>query len=156
SDVLGKRLINTRLHRSITVREGNATAALEVMSRFAANPKWLIYLPPTMSPSETSKREGFLEYPDEAFAFYRNEGVGKAVCEQKHMGSRAVVIVCRDEETARKRFGIVGEGIGIVYTRTGRRFFNDGALEAEILARVNAALTVSGLWEELKSDWVCL
>src|SRR5690242_12834717 len=55
-DVLGKRLISTRLHRNITIREENATAALEIMSRFAANPKWLIYLPPTMAPSETSKR----------------------------------------------------------------------------------------------------
>jgi protein phosphatase len=38
-DVLGKRLIHTRLHRNITIREENATTALEVMSRFAANPK---------------------------------------------------------------------------------------------------------------------
>ena len=30
--------------RSVTIREENAAAALEVMSRFAANPKWLIYL----------------------------------------------------------------------------------------------------------------
>ena len=37
--------------------------------------------------------------------------------------SRAVVIVCHDEDAARKRFGVVGEGIGICYTRTGRRFF---------------------------------
>ncbi len=53
-DVLGKRIINTRLHGSITIREENTIAALEVMSRFAANPRWLIYLPPTMSPSETT------------------------------------------------------------------------------------------------------
>ncbi len=85
-DVLGKRLISTRLHRNITIREENATAALEIMSRFAANPKWLIYLPPTMAPSETSKREGLLEYPDEAFSYFRHEGVGRVICEQKHMG----------------------------------------------------------------------
>ena len=54
-DVLGKRIISTQLQRNVTIREENATAALEVMSRFAANPKWLIYLPPTMSPSETSQ-----------------------------------------------------------------------------------------------------
>ena len=52
-DVIGKRIIMTRLHHNVTIREENATAALEVMSRFAANPKWLIYLPPTMSPCET-------------------------------------------------------------------------------------------------------
>ena len=32
-DVRGKRLIATRLHRSVTIREENAAAALEVMSR---------------------------------------------------------------------------------------------------------------------------
>jgi protein phosphatase len=155
-DVLGKRIISTRLHHNITIREENATAALEIMSRFAANPKWLVYLPPTMSPSETTAREGLLEHPDEAIAYYRHEGVGRVVCEQKHMGSRAVVIICRDEDTARKRFGVVGEGIGICYTRTGRKFFNDSGLEAEFLTRLHAALTSAGFWEELNSKWVCL
>jgi protein phosphatase len=159
-DVLGKRIIGTRLHRSITIREENATAALEVMSRFAANPKWLIYLPPTMSPSETSKREGYLEYPDEAFRYFRHEGVATVVCEQKHMGSRAVVILCRDHDVVRKRFGVVTddaeEGLGICYTRTGRRFFTDLELERQFLARIHAAAGAANLWEELKTDWLCL
>ena len=86
--------------RNVTIREENATPALEVMSRFAADPKWLIYLPPTMSPCETSGEPGLLEHPAEAFAYYRSEGVPQVVCEEKHMGSRAVVIVCRDEEAA--------------------------------------------------------
>ncbi|HET8888936.1 MAG TPA: polynucleotide kinase-phosphatase, partial [Candidatus Angelobacter sp.] len=155
-DVLGKRLISTRLHRNITIREENATAALEIMSRFAANPKWLIYLPPTMAPSETSKREGLLEYPDEAFSYFRHEGVGRVICEQKHMGSRAIVIVCKDETAATKRFGVIDEGIGICYTRTGRRFFNDRKLESEFLARVQAAISAAGIWSEFSTDWVCL
>src|SRR5258707_10976940 len=46
-------------------------------------PKWLIYLPPTMSPCETSKRDGLLEHPEEAFAYYLHEGVHKVVCQQK-------------------------------------------------------------------------
>jgi protein phosphatase len=155
-DVLGKRIIGTRLHRSVTIREENATAALEVMSRFAANPKWLIHLPPTMSPSETSRRDSYLEYPDEAFRYFRHEGVSTVVCEQKHMGSRAVVVICKDEDTARKRFGVVEEGFGICYTRTGRRFFPDAGLEREFLAKVRAASTVAKLWEELNTDWLCL
>src|SRR5512143_2714069 len=68
-DVVGKRIITTRLQRNVTIREENAAAALEVMSRFAANPKWLVYLPPTMSPSETSQQPGLLEHPAEAFAY---------------------------------------------------------------------------------------
>ena len=155
-DVIGKRIVSTRFQRNITIREENATAALEVMSRFAANPKWLIYLPPTMSPSETTKREGLLEHPDEAFAYYRHEGVGKVVCERKHMGSRAVVVICRDAEAAKKRFGVAEGEIGICYTRTGRRFFNDAALEVEFLNRIAAAASAAGFWKEFNSDWLCL
>src|SRR6266571_2335301 len=121
-DVIGKRIINTRLHRNITIREENAITALEVMSRFAVNPKWLVYLPPTMSPCETSKRDGLLEHPEDAFAHYLHEGAHKVVCQQKHMGSRAVVVVCRDADAARKRFGIMEGEAGVCSTRTGRRF----------------------------------
>jgi protein phosphatase len=155
-DVLGKRIISTRLHHNVTIREENAIAALEVMSRFAINPKWLIYLPPTMSPSETTKEPGLLEHPAEAFAYYRHEGIPKVVCEQKHMGSRAVVIICRDEEAARKRFGVIGEGFGVCYTRTGRRFFEDSKLESQMLTAVRSALDGVGFWDEFKTNWVCL
>lgn len=155
-DVLGKRIISTRLHHNVTIREENAIPALEVMSRFAADPKWLIYLPPTMSPSETSRAPGLLEHPAEAFTYYRAHGVPKVVCEEKHMGSRAVVIVCRDQKAARARFGAVGQGIGIVYTRTGRRFFPDPTLERGLLDRLAKAMTASDLWDEFKTDWFCL
>lgn len=155
-DVLGKRIVTTRLRGNIVIREANSTAALEVMSRFACNPKWLIYLPPTMSPCETSNEPGLLEHPAEAFEYYRNQGVGRVICEEKHMGSRAVVVVCRDEEVARQRFGVLDNEIGVVVTRTGRRFFNDTALEAQCLDRVRQALTSAGLWESLNTTWVCL
>jgi protein phosphatase len=155
-DVLGKRLITTSLERTITIREENAIAALEVMTRFAVDPKWLVYLPPTMSPSETHLEGEFLEHPAEAFAYFASRGVAKVVCEQKHMGSRAVVIVCKDEGVARRRFGVEGQGQGVVYTRTGRRFFNDETVERALLARVSAALDASGLYEELETDWVVL
>lgn len=155
-DVSGKRIISTRLHHTVTIREENSIVALEVMSRFAANPKWLIYLPPTMSPCETSREPDLLEHPAEAFAYYRHQGVARVVCEEKHMGSRAIVIVCRDEHTALKRFGIVEDGAGICYTRTGRRFFDDALLEKEFITRIQSAITNSGIWEEFQTDWVAL
>ncbi len=155
-DVLGKRIIPTRLRGNVTVREENAAAALEVMSRFAADPRWLIYLPPTMSPCETSTEPGLLEHPAEAFAYYRNEGVPQVVCEEKHMGSRAVVVVCRDEDAARERFGVTSGEVGIVTTRTGRRFFNDADLERRLLDRVRSALTAADLWGTLQTSWACL
>jgi protein phosphatase len=155
-DVLGKRLVDTRLQPRITIRAENAIAALEVMSRFAVDPKWLIYLPPTMSPSETTRLPGLLEHPTEAFAYYRHEGIPRVVCEQKHMGSRAVVVVCRDEDVSIKRFGVVEPSLGVAYTRTGRRFFTNGALEREFLVRVQQAASTIGLWDELRTDWLCL
>jgi protein phosphatase len=155
-DVSGKRIISTRLHRTVTIREENGVAALEVMSRFAADTKWLIYLPPTMSPSETSRRPELLEHPAEAFSYFRHQGVARVVCEEKHMGSRAVVIACRDAEAARKRFGVVEDLPGVCYTRTGRRFFEVRALEGQFISRVQQSLERSGFWEEFKTDWVCL
>jgi len=155
-DVLGKRLIETRLARSVTIREENAIAALEVMGRFAVDPRWLVYLPPAVSPSETSAEPGLLEHPAQAFAYYRHEGVDAVVCEEKHMGSRAVVVVCRDEDAARRRFGVVDGGFGICYTRTGRRFFDDVQLEGEFLDRIRAAAEAAGLFGELASDWLLL
>lgn len=156
SDVTGKRIVRTRLASNVTIRAEHAAAALEVMSRFAANPKWLIYLPPTMSPSETTKRPGYLEYPTEALAYFRNQGVPAAICEEKHMGSRAVVVLCRSEDAARRRFGVDGEANGIVYTRTGRPFFEDRAIESQLLELLGAALTRANLWTRLETDWICL
>jgi protein phosphatase len=152
----GKLIIATGHGHNITIREENTTAALEVMSRWAINPKWLIYLPPTMSPAETSTHDDFLERPEEAFAFYQRMGIDKVVCEEKHMGSRAVVIVARNEDTIRRVFGIDGEGIGVVYTRTGRAFFNDETVEQAFLQRLNDALVRSGFYDRLETHWVCL
>jgi protein phosphatase len=156
ADVLGKRFINTSLQSNIAIPADRSVAALEVMSRFAAHPQWLIYLPPTMSPVATSSLPGYLEYPTEAFAYYQKQGITTVVCEEKHMGSRAVVVICRNEATVEKRFGITNEGIGIIYTRTGRRFFNDSDLETAFLERLQAALTASNFWQRLETDWVCL
>jgi len=156
-DVLGKRIIATRLVPSVTVREENAIAALEVMSRFAADPRWLLYLPPTMAPTGTSDREGLLEHPAEAFASYRRDGIERVVCEEKHMGSRAVVVVCRDPDVTARRFGIDDNtAAGVVVTRTGRPFLSDPAQETALLAKIRAGVTEAGLWDELVTDWLVL
>ena len=155
-DVWGKRVVATRLRRNVTIGEAQSAAALEVMGRFAADPRWLIYLPPTMSPSETSAEPGLLEHPAEAFDHYTRAGVETVVCEEKHMGSRAVVIACRDADAAHARFRVGDGAAGIVYTRTGRPFFNDPALEAEFLGRFRAALDAAGFWARFETDWACL
>jgi len=157
-DVTGKRVVSTGLRANVTIHEDQAAAALEAMSRFTVDPKWLIYLPPTMSPAETSARDDFLEHPDEALDGYRREGVERVVCQEKHMGSRAVVVLCRDAQVASHRFGVTEDGgsPGTCYTRRGRRFFEDASVEAEVLARLGSAVGQAGLWEELRTDWLCL
>ncbi|MBC8111011.1 MAG: polynucleotide kinase-phosphatase, partial [Verrucomicrobia bacterium] len=141
---------------SVNIRQENMLAALEVMSRFAINPKWLIYLPPTMSPTETSVLPEYLEHPAEAFAYFAKNGVKTVVCEEKHMGSRAIIVICRNQEVTLKRFGIDEKSIGVCYTRTGRSFFSDEKLEQQFLEKLNIALEKSNFYEKHTSDWVCL
>ncbi|MGW4594082.1 polynucleotide kinase-phosphatase [Streptomyces sp. NPDC004457] len=155
ADVHGRRAVETRHAGRVAVREENAAAALEVMSRFATDPRLLPYLPPTMAPTATSQIEGYLEHPEEAFAGYARDGVARVVCEEKHMGSRAVALVCRDAETARKRFGVDGP-TGSLYTRTGRPFLDDAEMTEEILGRLRSAIGDAGLWDGLDSDWLLL
>ncbi|MFG2301280.1 polynucleotide kinase-phosphatase [Actinacidiphila glaucinigra] len=156
ADVTGRRVVETAHHGRVAVREENAAAALEVMSRFAVDPRLLMYLPPTMSPCATSQLEGYLEHPHEAFAAYRADGVGQVLCEEKHMGSRAVALVCRDAETAGERFGVTGGVTGALHTRTGRPFFDDPAVTEQVLDRLRASVSAAGLWDELGTDWLLL
>lgn len=151
SDVLGRRAVETTLLGRVTVAEENAAGALEVMSRFAVDPRWLLYLPPTMSPCATAPDGDLLEHPAQAFDAYRSDGVGTVVCEEKHMGSRAVVLVCRDQAVASARFGMPDGVTGVVHTRTGRPFFDDARSEA-LLAVVRDAAAAAGLWDTLGPD----
>ncbi|MDN5750736.1 MAG: polynucleotide kinase-phosphatase, partial [Pseudonocardia sp.] len=141
-DVAGKRIVETAHHGPVTVRAEQAAAALEVMSRFAVHPRLLPYLPPTMAPTGTSARDDVLEHPVEAFAGYRRDGVTELVCQEKHMGSRTVVLVHRDAS-------------GSAVTRTGRAVLTPD-LTGRLLARVAAAVAAAGLWAELDTDWLLL
>ncbi len=150
-DVLGKHIVETRTHGRIGVREEYAAGALEVMSRWAIDPRWLLYLPPTMSPPNTSSLAAMLEHPAEAFSTYRKEGVEEVICEEKHMGSRAVVLLTRNPG----RFDAPAGWRGVVYTRTGRPFFSNEIADT-FLSRLDAGFESAGLWPELKTDWVLL
>ncbi|WP_144760505.1 polynucleotide kinase-phosphatase [Curtobacterium sp. 9128] len=151
SDVTGRQVVETRHHGRVAVRSENAAGALEVMSRFAIDPRWLPYLPPTMSPVSSSSRPDHLEHPEDAFAAYRKAGVDRVRMEEKHMGSRGTVLLARDPE----RFGAPAGWRGVLYTRTGRSFF-DTADTATFLGALDGALERAGVWAELDSDWVLL
>jgi protein phosphatase len=153
-DVSGSRVIETGYLPRVSIRAENAAAALEVMSRFAVDPRWLLYLPPTMSPVTTARRGATLERPEQAFDAYREMGVGEVVCEEKHMGSRAVLLVCTSADAAAERFGVPGAA-GAIWTRTGRPFFTAG-LTALLLDRARAAAEAAGLFDELGTSWLLL
>jgi protein phosphatase len=161
-DVSGSRVIETGYLPRVGVRDAHAAAALEVMSRFAIDPRWLLYLPPTMAPVATSARGDLLEHPDQAFSAYHAEGLAEVACEEKHMGSRAVLLVCRSPGEARARFGVPGPGAA--WTRTGRPFFpaapaasaGRAPLGAALLDRVRAAAEGAGLFEEFGTPWLLL
>lgn len=72
------------------------------------------------------------------------------------MGSRAVVVACRDEDVAVERFGVPPGRRGVVHTRTGRAFFPDPDDERAVIDRVVAAMSAAGLWDELGTGWVLL
>ncbi|QWC84504.1 polynucleotide kinase-phosphatase [Nocardioidaceae bacterium] len=141
----------------VKVPEENAAAALEVMSRFAVDPRWLVHLPATMSPVATASGEqaeaGYLEHPAQAFEEYAGWGVSRVVCEEKHMGSRAIAVLCRDAEVAARRFGVDDGSAGVVHTRTGRAFFA-GALGHRLVDGLREAC--ARVFEELDTDWLVL
>ena len=69
------------------------------------------------------------------------------------MGSRAVVLLTRDDDVAEKRFGLAGRGA--VHTRTGRSFF-DASLTDELLLRLRGVALDAGLFDELDTSWLLL
>lgn len=155
-DYARRQRIETRLGGTVMIPEENALAALEVMSRFAVDPRWLIYLPPTMAACPTAPAGLFLERPEQALDFYAARGVTDLVVEEKHMGSRALIVVARDAAAAAARFGVEDGKAGVIYTRTGRPFFNDESLEAAVVTRIGDAVGKADLWEQLETNWLLL
>jgi protein phosphatase len=154
-DILDKKQIETRLMGVLKLRPLDAAKAFESLCRFGVHPQWLTYLPPTMSPSETSQLPDLLEHPEQAFAYFAQNGVETVVCQEKHMGSRAVLTLCKDDETAARRFGIT-DASAVCYTRTGRRFFTDDATETAFFEAIRKVLDNAGFWEKFETDWVTL
>ncbi|MBY8828927.1 hypothetical protein K7G81_12440 [Hephaestia sp. CMS5P-6] len=95
-----------------------------------------------------------LERPEEAIAFYASKGVTSLVVEEKHIGSRALIVLARNQDVAARRFGVANDGRGVIVTRTGHRFFADIDIEAAALQRIDTAMESAGLWGDLNTDWV--
>jgi hypothetical protein len=155
----GQRPMNDGLEREIATKLGPTIRleaepwreAGETLSKWTVDPLWLIYMPSELCSIQSKEVDGPLEHPKAAFDYYSAEGIKKVVVEYKHMGSRAVVIVCRDDDVALRRFGM--PGIGCVYTRSGRAFWDDAT---PALVAIQEGLTRARFWERFETDWVCL
>ena len=58
------------------------------------------------------------------------------------------------EADALERFGITNDAAGVIVTRTGRPFFKDITTTKELLDQVRASIDATGLWDELRTDWL--
>jgi SAM-dependent methyltransferase len=153
-EVVGERTFQTRRGVAVHVWAEQAAAALEAVSRFSVDPRWLICLPaPELAAAAV---EGVGEHPEAALAFYRSRGVPSVAVEELHAGTRAVAVVCRDADAARRRFGVAAGETGAIYTASGQAFFATRAAEEGLLARLRGALDAGGLWEELRTEWIAL
>jgi SAM-dependent methyltransferase len=156
ADVAGERTVSTRLGGGIRVSADEAAAALEVMGRFAVDPRWLVYLPPTTPAAVAPPGAEVLEHPSAALAYYRSRGVTGVALQELHGGRRVTAVVCRDAEVARLRFRAAPGETGAVYSAAGRPFFATRAAEEAFLARLRGALDGGGVWDELATGWVAL
>ena len=156
-DVLGKRIIPTRLRGNVTIREENAAAALEVMSRFAADPRWLIYLPPTMSPCETSRRGRAAGAPGRGVRLLPRPG-----CPAGGLRGEAHGVAGR-----RRRLPGRGRGAGAIRRHDGRDSASSppapaGGSSTTPTWSVSSSTgcvrrsTAADLWSKLDTTWVCL
>ena len=155
TSLLGTGFVTTRFGRGISVQAGQAAAAFETLARFAADPRWLLHLPPTTATVEASHLDGWLERPEDAFDHYAKASLAKVCVQEKHMGSRAIIVACRDDSVARERFGDPRR-LGAVTSKGGRPFFDAEAEEAFLVDAVRAAMEGAGLWDELATGWVVL
>ena len=133
-DVLGKRIIATRLApqrddpRGERDRGAGGDEPLRRQSEVADLPA-----ADHVAVARRASEPGLLEHPARGVRLLPPaRACRRVVCEEKHMGSRAVVdrLPRRGGRAAALRHR--RRGLGICYTRTGRRFFDDDALETEL------------------------
>ncbi|MDK8191428.1 polynucleotide kinase-phosphatase [Paenibacillus sp. UMB7766-LJ446] len=146
--------VQTGSRMDVSIHSEVAKTAIDTFSHFTVPLEELVYIPPTMSPPPTtSSIEGYLEHPKDAFQYYRSQGVTRMVAEKKHMGSRAIVLLFRDEQVAEKRIG--RPTLGNIVTRTGRSFF-DRTTEKNVLLRLHTDLIAAGYFDRHQTEFVLL
>ncbi|MDR3599536.1 MAG: polynucleotide kinase-phosphatase [Desulfosporosinus sp.] len=146
--------VMTEDYGEIKIQADYVKPVIETISHYTIPIEELLYIPPTMSPaSEPSSLDNYFEHPQEAFKYYRNQGIMTMVVEKKHMGSRGILLLFKNEEAA---VGYVGTPmLGTIYTRTGRGFFNQ-ELSQKIIKQLNSDLNQGQYFTKNNTDFVLL
>ncbi len=158
-DVTGKRVVSTALMGHLTIRAEQAGPALEVLTRFAADPRWLVYLPPTMAPCPASPSGPLPGAPRRGLPSVSpgRRDHGRLPGKRLHGLASRRRVDAREPKVRRPLASSSGApSPGVILTRTGRRFFDDQSVEASMLERVATAMAASGLWDEMAADWAVL
>ncbi len=143
----------TDSYGEVNVRAEFIKSAIDTTSHYTVPLEELVYIPPTMAPPQVSALDDYLEHPAEAVAYYRSRHVQRLVAEKKHMGSRAIMLLFRNDEAA---VPYIGRPLsGSIYTRTGRTFFQP-ELERDVLERLRTNLEQAGYFERYDTDMVLL
>lgn len=144
----------TETFGEIKIPKEYAIPSIDLVSHFTVPIEEMIYIPPTMSPTpKPSALDDYLEHPKEAIDYYRSMGIERMVAEKKHMGSRGILFLFKDKDAGFKYVG--RETLGVIYTRTGRKFF-DEETEAKILSKINKALTSKDYFHQYGTEFVLL
>ena len=146
--------VHTEKGEAITIPKEKALAAMDTFSHYTLPPEQVLYIPPTMSPTpQTSALADYLEHPIEAFNYYKKNGVTQMIAEKKHMGSRAVIFIAKDENVTKQLLNL--EALGVITTRTGRAFF-EPELQLEVLSAIHKELLAKNYFEKHQTDYVLM
>lgn len=146
--------VHTTSGDQITIPKENALAAMDTFSHYTLPLEQVIYIPPTMSPTpQTSALPDYLEHPEEAFNYYKKNGVQKMIAEKKHMGSRAVIFIAKDKEVAKEL--INSDSLGYITTRTGRAFFEQKE-QQQMVEKIHAELVSKNYFEQFNTSFVLM
>ncbi|MGM9949122.1 MAG: polynucleotide kinase-phosphatase [Lysinibacillus sp.] len=146
--------VHTATGEEVTIPKEKALAAMDTFSHYTLPPEQVLYIPPTMSPTpQTSASADYLEHPAEAFAYYRKHGVTQMIAEKKHMGSRAVIFIAKDEKVTKQLLNT--DALGVITTRTGRAFF-EGNLQQAVLKAIHRELIEKNYFERFQTDYVLM
>lgn len=154
--IAGRNLVTTRYNYFVTIKDSSSPPIVEFLEIGGLNPRWMIYLPPRLSPTKSSSLPGYLEHTSEAFTYYAKKGLEHVLVEEMHGGEAVTVVIAKDEVQASKRFGVKKECFGIAINSKGHPYFKNKLQEQEFLRQFRKVLDQLDLWGSLESDWFCI